>query len=94
MASDETQLTPTFIVQRESFDEELAAIPPEERAAYLKEYEDADKTGAHKQGGLIDKCMFFYLYFPCYFSLYYSPSDLPLRPFHCSSRCWWIRKMC
>ncbi|KAK3215239.1 hypothetical protein GRF29_19g2602968 [Pseudopithomyces chartarum] len=42
-------------VQRESFDEELAAIPPEEREAYLKEYDEADKSGTHKQGGLIDK---------------------------------------
>lgn len=45
-----------FIVQRESFDEELAAIPPEEREAYLKEYDEADKTDNHKQGGLIEKC--------------------------------------
>ncbi|KAF1977777.1 hypothetical protein BU23DRAFT_596117 [Bimuria novae-zelandiae CBS 107.79] len=42
-------------VQRESFDEELAAIPPEEREAYLKEYDEADKSGSHKQGGLIEK---------------------------------------
>lgn len=48
----------TLLVQRESFDEELAAIPPEEREAYLKEYDEADKSGTHKQGGLIDKCMF------------------------------------
>ncbi|KAJ4356251.1 uncharacterized protein N0V89_004282 [Didymosphaeria variabile] len=42
-------------VQRESFDEELAAVPPEEREAYLKEFEDADRTGESKKGGLIDK---------------------------------------
>lgn len=46
------------IVQRESFDEELAAVPPEEREAYLKEFEDADRTGESKKGGLIDKRKF------------------------------------
>ncbi|KAF9738046.1 hypothetical protein PMIN06_002933 [Paraphaeosphaeria minitans] len=42
-------------VQRESFDEELAALPLEEREAYLKEFEEADKVGEHKKGGLIDR---------------------------------------
>jgi hypothetical protein len=49
------------IVQRESFDEELAALPLEEREAYLKEIEEADKVGEHKKGGLLDRCEFLIL---------------------------------
>lgn len=45
-------------VQRESFDEEVAAMSPEEREAYLKEFDEADRSGAHKPGGLIEKRMF------------------------------------
>ncbi|PVI06039.1 hypothetical protein DM02DRAFT_610370 [Periconia macrospinosa] len=40
---------------RESIDEELAAMSPQEREAYLKEFEDAEKTGEAKKGSLIDK---------------------------------------
>ncbi|KAJ8105248.1 hypothetical protein OPT61_g10294 [Boeremia exigua] len=40
---------------RGSFDEELANMPPDERVAYLKEYDDSDKTGEPKKGGLIEK---------------------------------------
>lgn len=43
-------------VQRESFDEELAALPIEEREAYLKEFEEGDKSGEYKKGGLIERC--------------------------------------
>ncbi|KAK7183831.1 uncharacterized protein CC84DRAFT_1163293 [Paraphaeosphaeria sporulosa] len=53
-------------VQRESFDEELAALPLEEREAYLKEFEEADKVGEHKKGGLIDRCEFDLLRSPSY----------------------------
>ncbi|KAJ4297549.1 hypothetical protein N0V90_005441 [Kalmusia sp. IMI 367209] len=42
-------------VHRESFDAELAAIPPEEREAYLKEFEEADRAGEPKKGSLIDR---------------------------------------
>lgn len=40
---------------RDSIDSELAAMPPQERVAYLKEFEDSDKTGEPKKGGLIEK---------------------------------------
>ncbi|KAF3048213.1 hypothetical protein E8E12_011286 [Didymella heteroderae] len=40
---------------RGSFDEELATMPPDEREAYLKEYDESDKSGEPKKGGLIEK---------------------------------------
>lgn len=40
---------------RGSFDEELATMSPDERVAYLKEYDDSDKSGEPKKGGLIEK---------------------------------------
>lgn len=40
---------------RDSIDSELAAMPPQERVAYLKEFEDSDKHGEPKRGGLIEK---------------------------------------
>ncbi|KAF2017404.1 hypothetical protein BU24DRAFT_345888 [Aaosphaeria arxii CBS 175.79] len=40
---------------RASIDSELAAMSPEERDAYLKEFEDADRTGEPKKGSLIEK---------------------------------------
>ncbi|KAJ4989279.1 hypothetical protein SVAN01_05184 [Stagonosporopsis vannaccii] len=40
---------------RGSFDEELATMSPDERVAYLKEYDESDKTGEPKKGGLIEK---------------------------------------
>ncbi|KAF1851707.1 uncharacterized protein K460DRAFT_362451 [Cucurbitaria berberidis CBS 394.84] len=40
---------------RDSIDSELAAMPPNERVAYLKEFEDSDKHGEPKKGGLIEK---------------------------------------
>ena len=30
-------------------------MAPDERVAYLKEYDDSDKTGEPKKGGLIEK---------------------------------------
>lgn len=55
---NETSANLDVAVQRESFDEELAALPLEEREAYLKEFEEADRVGDHKKGGLIDRCEF------------------------------------
>jgi hypothetical protein len=40
---------------RGSFDEELANMTPDERVAYLKEYDDSDKHDEPKKGGLIEK---------------------------------------
>ncbi|KAH6618748.1 hypothetical protein C7974DRAFT_36550 [Boeremia exigua] len=40
---------------RGSFDEELATMTPDERVAYLKEYDESDKTDEPKKGGLIEK---------------------------------------
>lgn len=40
---------------RGSFDEELANMAPDERVAYLKEYDESDKHGEPKKGGLIEK---------------------------------------
>lgn len=40
---------------RGSFDEELATMSPDERVAYLREYDDSDKSGEPKKGGLIEK---------------------------------------
>jgi len=40
---------------RQSFDEELAAMPPDERKAYLEEFEEAEKTGHPKKGSLLEK---------------------------------------
>ena len=40
---------------RESIDEELAAMSPAEREAYLKEFDDAEKSGEPKKGSLIEK---------------------------------------
>ena len=43
------------IENRDSIDSELAAMPPHERVAYLKEFEESDKADAPKKGGLIEK---------------------------------------
>jgi hypothetical protein len=40
---------------RGSFDEELASMTPDERVAYLAEYDESDKHGEPKKGGLIEK---------------------------------------
>ncbi|KAF2257328.1 hypothetical protein BU26DRAFT_599841 [Trematosphaeria pertusa] len=40
---------------RASVDSELEAMTPAEREAYLKEFEEAEKTGEPKKGSLIDK---------------------------------------
>lgn len=40
---------------RDSIDSELAAMPPQERVAYLKEFEDSDKQDTPKKGGLLEK---------------------------------------
>ncbi|KAH7359894.1 hypothetical protein BKA66DRAFT_471825 [Pyrenochaeta sp. MPI-SDFR-AT-0127] len=40
---------------RDSIDSELAAMPPHERVAYLKEFDDSDKHDSPKKGGLIEK---------------------------------------
>ncbi|KAF2177237.1 hypothetical protein K469DRAFT_644737 [Zopfia rhizophila CBS 207.26] len=40
---------------RGSVDEEVAAMSPEERAQYLKEFEEAERTGGPKKGSLLDK---------------------------------------
>ncbi|KAF1929216.1 uncharacterized protein M421DRAFT_419738 [Didymella exigua CBS 183.55] len=40
---------------RGSFDEELATMSPDERVAYLREYDDSDKHDEPKKGGLIEK---------------------------------------
>ncbi|KAJ4342863.1 hypothetical protein N0V95_006803 [Ascochyta clinopodiicola] len=40
---------------RGSFDEELASMTPDERVAYLAEYDESDKHDEPKKGGLIEK---------------------------------------
>ncbi|CBX93112.1 hypothetical protein IAQ61_008834 [Plenodomus lingam] len=40
---------------RDSIDSELAAMPPHERVAYLKEFEDSDKHDIPKKGGLLER---------------------------------------
>lgn len=45
----------TFVEARASVDSELEAMTPAEREAYLKEFEEAEKTGEPKKGSLIDK---------------------------------------
>ncbi|KAF2850952.1 hypothetical protein T440DRAFT_395883 [Plenodomus tracheiphilus IPT5] len=40
---------------RDSIDSELASMPPHERVAYLKEFEDSDKHETPKKGGLLEK---------------------------------------
>lgn len=40
---------------RGSFDEELANMTPDERVAYLQEYDESDKHGEPKKGGLIEQ---------------------------------------
>ncbi|KAF2116896.1 hypothetical protein BDV96DRAFT_645296 [Lophiotrema nucula] len=40
---------------RQSIDEELAAMSPDEREKYLKEFEEAEKTGTPKKGSLIER---------------------------------------
>ncbi|KAJ4369181.1 hypothetical protein N0V83_006265 [Neocucurbitaria cava] len=45
----------TIEENRDSIDSELAAMPPHERVAYLKEFEDSDKHDTPKKGGLIEK---------------------------------------
>ncbi|KAF2263389.1 hypothetical protein CC78DRAFT_581478 [Lojkania enalia] len=40
---------------RQSIDEELAAMSPAEREKYLKEFEEAEKTGAPKKGSFLEK---------------------------------------
>jgi predicted RecB family nuclease len=44
-----------MIENRDSIDSELAAMPPQERVAYLKEFEDSDKHDTPKKGGLLEK---------------------------------------
>ncbi|EOA91037.1 uncharacterized protein SETTUDRAFT_101461 [Exserohilum turcica Et28A] len=45
----------TIEENRDSIDSELAAMPPQERIAYLKEFEESDKHDAPRKGGLIEK---------------------------------------
>ncbi|KAI4645268.1 hypothetical protein J4E93_006068 [Alternaria ventricosa] len=45
----------TIEENRDSIDSELAAMPPSERVAYLKEFEDSDKHDTPKKGGLLEK---------------------------------------
>ena len=45
----------TIEENRDSIDSELAAMPPQERVAYLQEYEHSDKHDTPKKGGLIEK---------------------------------------
>ncbi|RYN16411.1 hypothetical protein AA0113_g548 [Alternaria arborescens] len=45
----------TIEENRDSIDSELAAMPPQERVAYLKEFEDSDKHDTPKKGGLLEK---------------------------------------
>ncbi|KNG44999.1 hypothetical protein DDE82_002311 [Stemphylium lycopersici] len=45
----------TIEENRDSIDSELAAMPPQERVAYLKEFEDSDKHDKPKKGGLLEK---------------------------------------
>ncbi|KAI8934837.1 hypothetical protein NX059_008517 [Plenodomus lindquistii] len=40
---------------RDSIDSELASMPPHERVAYLKEFEESDKHDKPKKGGLLEK---------------------------------------
>ncbi|KAF2741161.1 hypothetical protein EJ04DRAFT_507573 [Polyplosphaeria fusca] len=40
---------------RPSVDEELAAMSPEEREKYLKEFDEAEQTGSAKKGSFLDK---------------------------------------
>jgi hypothetical protein len=42
-------------VLRKSIDSELAAMTPEERKAYLEEFEEAERTGKPKKGSLLEK---------------------------------------
>lgn len=51
----EVEQTNCCAEDRGSFDEELASMTPDERVAYLKEYDDSDKTGEPRKGGLIEK---------------------------------------
>ena len=44
-----------FLENRDSIDSELASMPPQERVAYLKEFEDSDKHDTPKKGGLLEK---------------------------------------
>ncbi|KAI4907286.1 hypothetical protein J4E90_009789 [Alternaria incomplexa] len=45
----------TIEENRDSIDSELASMPPSERVAYLKEFEDSDKHDTPKKGGLLEK---------------------------------------
>lgn len=45
----------TIEENRDSIDSELASMPPHERVAYLKEFEDSDKHDTPKKGGLLEK---------------------------------------
>ena len=45
----------TSTENRDSIDSELAAMPPQERVAYLQEFEESDKQDTPKKGGLIEK---------------------------------------
>ncbi|KAF1832146.1 hypothetical protein BDW02DRAFT_571394 [Decorospora gaudefroyi] len=45
----------TIEENRDSIDSELAAMPPQERVAYLKEFEESDKHDQPKKGGLLEK---------------------------------------
>ncbi|KAF2198754.1 hypothetical protein GQ43DRAFT_474252 [Delitschia confertaspora ATCC 74209] len=40
---------------RPSFDEEVAAMSPDERKAYLAEFEEAERTGHAKKGSLLER---------------------------------------
>ncbi|USP81181.1 uncharacterized protein yc1106_08455 [Curvularia clavata] len=53
--NDISASTGTIEDNRDSIDSELAQMPPEERVAYLKEFEESDKHDAPKKGGLIEK---------------------------------------
>jgi len=45
----------TIADNRDSIDSELAAMPPSERVAYLKEFDESDKNDSPRKGGLIEK---------------------------------------
>ncbi|KAF2130984.1 hypothetical protein P153DRAFT_365606 [Dothidotthia symphoricarpi CBS 119687] len=45
----------TIAENRESIDEELAAMDPKDRVAYLQEYDHSDKHDSPKKGGLLEK---------------------------------------
>lgn len=47
--------TNTSSENRDSIDSELAAMPPQERVAYLQEFEESDKHDKPKKGGLLEK---------------------------------------